>query len=69
MTYVAALIGEPALTTLPADEEIGIIAPYRAQVRKIRMALSKCAPDVKVASVEEFQGQVSLLYCIGLGEN
>lgn len=40
------------------DEEIGIIAPYRAQVRKIRMALSNLAPNVKVASVEEFQGQV-----------
>ena len=46
-----------------ADEEIGIIAPYRAQVRKIRMALSQFAPDVKVASVEEFQGQVRPLDC------
>ncbi|KAH9917312.1 AAA domain-containing protein [Fomitopsis serialis] len=40
-----------------SDEDIGIIAPYRAQVRKLRMALSGFAPDVKVASVEEFQGQ------------
>lgn len=46
-----------------ADEEIGIIAPYRAQVRKIRMALSQFASDVKVASVEEFQGQVRSLPC------
>ena len=46
-----------------ADEEIGIIAPYRAQVRKIRMALTQFASDVKVASVEEFQGQVRSLPC------
>ncbi|KAH9835323.1 AAA domain-containing protein [Rhodofomes roseus] len=40
-----------------SDEEIGVIAPYRAQVRKLRQALSGFAPHVKIASVEEFQGQ------------
>lgn len=49
-----------SLMIFSADEEIGIIAPYRAQVRKIRMALSGFAPNVKVASVEEFQGQVGV---------
>lgn len=48
------------MSGLTADEEIGVIAPYRAQVRKIRKALSTVAADVKVASVEEFQGQVRL---------
>ena len=38
-------------------EDIGIIAPYHRQVQKIRMLL--CAhgySDIKVGSVEEFQG-------------
>ena len=36
-----------------------MITPYYAQMRKIRMLLKREAiTDVKVASVEEFQGQV-----------
>ncbi|KAG8993202.1 hypothetical protein FRB90_000746 [Tulasnella sp. 427] len=38
------------------DEHIGVIAPYRAQVRKIRTVLGVDFPDVKVGSAEEFQG-------------
>jgi len=43
-------------------KEIGIISPYRKQVVKIRKALEKTFPrlmkdDLKVGSVEEFQGQ------------
>lgn len=40
------------------EEEIGVIAPYRKQVSKIREAL-EClgSPKVKVGSVEQFQGQ------------
>jgi len=39
-------------------DNIGIITPYRKQVEKIRMMLEKLAmPDIKVGSVEEFQGQ------------
>jgi len=40
-----------------ADKEIGVIAPYNAQCRKIRAALKAVAGDVQVGSVEEFQGQ------------
>ncbi|KIK60714.1 hypothetical protein GYMLUDRAFT_167548, partial [Collybiopsis luxurians FD-317 M1] len=39
------------------DNDIGVIAPYHAQVLKIRKALNAVADAVKVGSVEEFQGQ------------
>ncbi|KAJ3980519.1 P-loop containing nucleoside triphosphate hydrolase protein [Lentinula detonsa] len=39
------------------DNDIGIIAPYHAQVLKLRRALQAVADSVKVGSVEEFQGQ------------
>jgi len=42
-----------------AHNEIGVIAPYHAQCVKIRKMLSAVADEVKVGSVEEFQGQVS----------
>ncbi|KAG8911275.1 hypothetical protein FRC01_005800, partial [Tulasnella sp. 417] len=38
------------------DQHIGVIAPYRAQVRKIRTILGINFPDVKVGTTEEFQG-------------
>lgn len=41
-----------------ASEDIGVIAPYSAQCRKIRQSLKAVAGSVKVGSVEEFQGQV-----------
>ncbi|PFX21336.1 putative helicase MOV-10 [Stylophora pistillata] len=38
--------------------QIGVISPYRKQVQKIRILLDKAnITDVKVGSVEEFQGQ------------
>ncbi|KAG1741528.1 RNA helicase [Suillus paluster] len=40
-----------------AHNEIGVIAPYHAQCQKIRKMLKAVAEDVKVGSVEEFQGQ------------
>uniref|UniRef100_A0A3Q3WG00 RNA helicase n=1 Tax=Mola mola TaxID=94237 RepID=A0A3Q3WG00_MOLML len=67
MDYVKKLLqthGKKGLATiLPKD--IGIIAPYRKQVQKIRKALERIGKDLKlkdimtlkVGSVEEFQGQ------------
>jgi hypothetical protein len=39
--------------------QIGIIAPYRAQCMKLRKTLEQIAPEIKIGSVEEFQGDVS----------
>uniref|UniRef100_A0A3Q2ZLY3 RNA helicase n=1 Tax=Hippocampus comes TaxID=109280 RepID=A0A3Q2ZLY3_HIPCM len=53
MDYVKKLLetaGKKGLATI-SPKDIGIIAPYRKQVQKIRQAL------LKVGSVEEFQGQ------------
>lgn len=42
-----------------APDEIGVITPYHGQVLKIRRALANSVMSrVKVASVEEYQGQV-----------
>ncbi|KAF5356561.1 hypothetical protein D9758_008259 [Tetrapyrgos nigripes] len=40
-----------------SDNDIAVIAPYHAQVLKLRTALRAVAESVKVGSVEEFQGQ------------
>uniref|UniRef100_A0AAQ6AGS1 RNA helicase n=1 Tax=Amphiprion ocellaris TaxID=80972 RepID=A0AAQ6AGS1_AMPOC len=67
MDYVRKLLlshGKRGLSTI-APRDIGIIAPYRKQVQKIRKALEKVGKDfkfknmntLKVGSVEEFQGQ------------
>lgn len=37
-----------------------MVTPYHAQVMKIRAVLRAFADEVKVASVEEFQGQVRI---------
>ncbi|KAF9457917.1 P-loop containing nucleoside triphosphate hydrolase protein [Collybia nuda] len=39
------------------DHDIGIITPYHAQCLKIRAVLKAVADEIKVGSVEEFQGQ------------
>ncbi|KAK0452100.1 P-loop containing nucleoside triphosphate hydrolase protein [Desarmillaria tabescens] len=39
------------------DDDIGVIAPYHAQVLKIRNTLRGRYDGIKVGSVEEFQGQ------------
>ncbi|TFY71299.1 hypothetical protein EVG20_g1692 [Dentipellis fragilis] len=53
--YVEALRADR--TCRITDADIGIIAPYHAQVQKIRKILRPFADGVKVGSVEEFQGQ------------
>lgn len=40
-----------------ASEHIGIISPYHAQVCRIRNILPRNGKDIKVGSVEEYQGQ------------
>ncbi|KAG8954856.1 hypothetical protein FRC04_010339 [Tulasnella sp. 424] len=52
--YIRDLRCNPAMGF--EDEHIGVITPYRAQVRKIRTILHINFPDVKVGSTEEFQG-------------
>uniref|UniRef100_A0A7N6ABI2 RNA helicase n=1 Tax=Anabas testudineus TaxID=64144 RepID=A0A7N6ABI2_ANATE len=65
--YVRKLLqaqGKKGLATI-SPKDIGIIAPYRKQVQKIRKALEKVGKEfkfkdmnkLKVGSVEEFQGQ------------
>ncbi|XP_016535601.1 putative helicase mov-10-B.1 isoform X2 [Poecilia formosa] len=67
MDYVRKLLqsqGKKGVAKI-APKDIGIIAPYRKQVQKIRQALDKVGKDLKckdmsnlkVGSVEEFQGQ------------
>uniref|UniRef100_A0A671WXE7 RNA helicase n=1 Tax=Sparus aurata TaxID=8175 RepID=A0A671WXE7_SPAAU len=68
MDYVKKLLstqGKKGLATI-SPSDIGIIAPYRKQVQKIRKALEKVGKKhfplkdiggLKVGSVEEFQGQ------------
>ncbi|KAL1020483.1 hypothetical protein UPYG_G00000620 [Umbra pygmaea] len=67
MDYVIKLLqgqGKRGLATI-SPRDIGIIAPYRKQVEKIRKALRTLEKDLKltsikdlkVGSVEEFQGQ------------
>jgi hypothetical protein len=42
-------------------EEIGVIAPYKAQVRTIREFLKQVnLSSISVRSVEQFQGQVCI---------
>lgn len=42
---------------LKADGDIGVISPYNAQASKLRTRLKAQYEDIKVGSVEDFQGQ------------
>ena len=54
--YIQAL--KDNSTFAPMLEDIGVVTPYRKQVEKVRLLLQKIgAEEVKVGSVEEFQGQ------------
>ncbi|XP_041457695.1 putative helicase MOV-10 [Lytechinus variegatus] len=47
------------------QEDIGVISPYRKQVEKLRQVLKKRRfDDIKVGSVEEFQGQERMVIII-----
>lgn len=58
-TFLPSLCRDVLLSCLKEPEQIGIIAPYRAQCTKLRQALKPIAPGIKVGSVEEYQGDVS----------
>ncbi|XP_054261036.1 putative helicase MOV-10 [Macrosteles quadrilineatus] len=46
------------------EDDIGIITPYRKQVQKFRKALDLKRWDIRVGSVEEFQGSEKLIIFI-----
>ncbi|MGH0156260.1 UNVERIFIED_CONTAM: hypothetical protein FKN15_042012 [Acipenser sinensis] len=53
-----------------SPSDIGIITPYRKQVEKIRVLLQRVGlMDIKVGSVEEFQGQEFLVILISTVQN
>ncbi|XP_053575160.1 RNA helicase Mov10l1 [Bombina bombina] len=55
------------VTTSVSAKDIGVITPYRKQVEKIRTLLRTVdLPDIKVGSVEEFQGQEFLVIIISM---
>ncbi|XP_075709974.1 helicase MOV-10 [Rhinoderma darwinii] len=65
VSYLKALLetqGKKGIAKI-SPKEIGVIAPYRKQVEKIRKAIDKVfravidIKDLKIGSVEEFQGQ------------
>jgi helicase MOV-10 len=54
--YVQQLLADTRATPRIEPAQIGIIAPYRAQCTKLRKTLKQIAPEIKIGSVEEFQG-------------
>eukprot|EP00731_Ephydatia_muelleri_P000795 Em0001g795a len=61
--YTQALVDNSSCSVQYSD--IGIITPYRKQVEKIRILLKHVGlEDIKVGSVEEFQGQERLVIII-----
>uniref|UniRef100_A0A1I8GB69 RNA helicase n=1 Tax=Macrostomum lignano TaxID=282301 RepID=A0A1I8GB69_9PLAT len=60
--YVIDLLAHwPGLADV--EDGIGVVTPYRKQTEKIRaMLLATDSPDVRVASVEEFQGQIPVKF-------
>ncbi|XP_070558236.1 putative helicase MOV-10 [Ptychodera flava] len=63
--YVKQLLQERRGGMKIKQEHIGIISPYRRQVQKIKKVLNqKNYNNIKVGSVEEFQGQERLIIII-----
>jgi len=54
--YVQQLLADRRATPRIEPAHIGVIAPYRAQCSKLRIALKQIAPEAKIGSVEEYQG-------------
>ncbi|PIK58790.1 putative helicase MOV-10 [Apostichopus japonicus] len=62
--YVDDLLGLRG-TRVVKQAQIGVISPYRKQVQKIKKVLARRnLTDIKVGSVEEFQGQERLVIII-----
>ncbi|KAG9002612.1 hypothetical protein FRB94_003760 [Tulasnella sp. JGI-2019a] len=53
--YIYRLVGDAARPLTPSN--IGVIAPYRAQSAKLYRQFGGRYPNLKVGSVEEYQGQ------------
>jgi len=53
----AVLEEEAAACLVETAAEIGVVTPYRGQCGKIRKLLKEVTEEVKIGSVEEFQGQ------------
>jgi len=54
--YVQQLLADTRAVPRIEPAHIGIIAPYRAQCTKLRQTLRRVAPEIKIGSVEEYQG-------------
>ena len=69
LKYVQAL--KDNSTYAPKVSEIGVVTPYRKQVEKIRLLLARVVggDEVKVGSVEEFQGQERTVIIISTVRN
>lgn len=58
VSKVVEIIKKLTLSKNLGENDIGVITPYRQQVQKIKISLERLdIPNIKVGSVEQFQGQ------------